>query len=173
MDNVFYDRFKDEKGFKERNRDLTNNKQQNNNRQNNNQQGNSDACSNVCSKVKGKKLSEVLLPKDVFLPGGYADEIAMQTRSKIDTTQLRKFFDMIKNVESIEGFENKRNSLFMVVPQVAYSVGRGICPKELYRVIAACVTEESLKDEEDIQVFIDFIESIVAYKKFRETEGRK
>lgn len=138
-----------------------------NNRYNNYQQ--ESASRELCNIIKGKPLSSVLTAEKIFLPqSGYAFKIAQEIHGDIDTTQLRKIFDMIKKVESIEDFDTKRNNLYMVVPQVAYSCGRKICPEKFYNIIAACITKETLKDDNDVKTFIDLIESIVAYKKFNQ-----
>ena len=110
-------------------------------------------------------LSNILTPELVFLPTGYSNKIATEKHSKITATQLRKFYDMLKTAEMEEKFENKRNAIYRILPQMAYAAGRNNLDRNFYKLMCACINQEKLNNDNDIKVLIDFYESIIAYSK--------
>ncbi len=119
----------------------------------------------------GGKLAHILTIEKINLPDGYAYKIASEYMGKgqgekLNTNQLRKYFQQIQSVVDLNSFNEKRNELFKVLPNIAYAAGRGVCPGQFYRLMEACISKNTLVDDEDIQAFVDFLTAIVAYYKF-------
>lgn len=146
-----------------------------NNRSSNNQRNNEQRkfdnhseVSKICDEIRnGGTLSNILTPDKIFLPNGYANKIAMDKdiKDNLNTSQLRKIFDMIITAKDME-FDKAKDSLYRVLPHVAYATGRKVCPKSFYKVLETCISPSKLKSKEDVESFVDFIESIVAYAKY-------
>lgn len=128
----------------------------------------------IIKKIEGMKtLSLGLTPELVNLPEGLADSAAyclQKEGTKLNTNQLRKFFSMVKEVEGYykKDFKRALNSLYLVIPLIAYSVGRKNCPKIFYELMTKCITPIKIKEPNDIESLIDFLEAIVAYSKLYE-----
>lgn len=118
------------------------------------------------------KLELVLTSAEVNLPDGLADRVAKNLRKsrRLNTSQLYKYFAMVKEVESYydTDFNKALEHLYSVVPLVAYSAGRNICPRSFYNLLKACINPNKIKDKNDIKALISFLEAIVAYYKFYE-----
>lgn len=109
----------------------------------------------------------------LFLEDGVAYNTA-KLLQKMPTHQLRKILNQVKLcVQEIENrednFENIRNKLLMLLPLSAYNKGRN--PKaneyyELYKFLVKHLNLESLKTNEDIEVFDQLFTSVIAYHKF-------
>ncbi|HPT89239.1 MAG TPA: type III-A CRISPR-associated protein Csm2 [Bacilli bacterium] len=127
---------------------------------------------NIINVIKdAKNLSKVLTVKAISLPGAYAHTVAKNLRNT-KNNQIRKFFEIVKKAETEavnDNLINAKNILFSLVPQVAYSVGRELCDKKLYELIASCIKDEKLQNKEDVEMFAKFFEAIVAYGKFENT----
>ena len=146
------------------------------NRNGNNNQDDNDKFKKVDEIIKdikkGGKLSGTLKIKDLNLPNqaayiiGEAFSKGDTDKDKLNTNQLRKYFDQIKAAELIDNFKEAKDNLFKILPHVAYAAGRNVCPRKFYYLLEACISDESLKDKKDIETLVNFMSSIVAYSKF-------
>lgn len=134
-----------------------------------------DCVTILINEIKGKPLKETLTCERINLSSGEAYKIGEFFSGKkkgspepLNTNQLRKYFEQITNAVRLDDFTEKRNALFKVLPQIAYAVGRKVCPKKFYDLIDACISKSTLTDNEDINTFVDFLTAIVAYSKFFE-----
>lgn len=117
------------------------------------------------------KLCSILTVEEINLPDKMAYLVAYdlgndRSQSKLNTNQLRKVFEQIKDCEKYSKLEEAKNSLYKVLPLLAYAVGRDNCPSEFFRLLEACIKPEKLIDSDDIKALIDFLTSIVAYTKY-------
>jgi CRISPR type III-A-associated protein Csm2 len=131
----------------------------------------------ICSKIKqAPNLKSVFTVNAIALPEtGLAYRVANEMRSSINPTQFRKFYDLVKSAKDIskESFEKGREKLYSLVPQVAYSVGRNLCDKNLFKLIKEAIVPAKIQDKKDIEAFADFFEAMVAYRKFIDKEGKR
>lgn len=138
-----------------------------------------DEIKSIIDKINSfSKLELVLTSAEVNLPDGLADRVAKNLRKsrRLNTSQLYKYFAMVKEVESYydTDFNKALEHLYSVVPLVAYSAGRNICPRSFYYLLKACINPNKIKDKNDIKALISFLEATVAYFKFWEfKEGGK
>lgn len=113
-------------------------------------------------------LSQILTPEDLYLPDGMAYKIAIAIQD-LNISQLRKIFDLIDRSASLsrEGkFEQSQETLFMVVPMVAYAAGRQLIkPMDFNDFIQLVITPQRIKGHEDIQALYKLMQTIIAYKK--------
>lgn len=88
-------------------------------------------------------------------------------RSKLTTSQIRKFFGEIKR-QQLVGFNE--TDFIMLKPKLAYAVGRtsGQNPKikDFYIVISDAI--DKVKTPKEFENFIKIFEAIVAYHKANE-----
>jgi len=119
-----------------------------------------------------KSLSE-LKSEDYALEGGIAETIARQ-KGDMKFTQLRKFFGHIKKLESTE-IKGKKGSdkidptkLFLLMPELAYGVGRGVISEEFYDVMKICLSGQKIKTVGDFKQFIQLLTAVIAYNKMFE-----
>jgi CRISPR-associated protein Csm2 len=128
--------------------------------------------------LNSSSLSQVLKPKE-FAPfeTGWAYKIVKQLKCQHEeerkkypefkTTQLRKIFTEIKEIAQKEDKER----LFLLYPKLAYSKGRKLIPENFYKLIIACLDKlKTSSNSEDFKAFEKFIEAIVAYNKYFESE---
>ncbi|QEF94774.1 type III-A CRISPR-associated protein Csm2 [Methanothermobacter sp. KEPCO-1] len=116
-----------------------------------------------------EKLSDLEVKKYADT-GGYADIIA-QANKNLKTTQLRKFFGAIRNMEkNASSWENIEADFYLLKPQLANARGRDLIPKGFYDIMMSIMDKVDRGDDkeklENFRVFVSFLESIVAYHKF-------
>jgi len=116
-------------------------------------------------------LSQILSDERVLKPNGLANQIARQLEGKLKATQLRKVFDKIKEIENaLSKKEEYKTKILELYPKLAYSTGRGLIPKNFYRLLTLLL-EKAEKDTEDAKRVIKLITAILAYSKLYK-EGR-
>jgi len=116
-------------------------------------------------------LSQILSDERVLRPNGLANQIARQLEGKLKATQLRKVFDKIKEIENaLSKKEEYKTKILELYPKLAYSTGRGLIPKNFYRLLTLLL-EKAEKDTEDAERVIKLITAILAYSKLYK-EGR-
>jgi CRISPR type III-A-associated protein Csm2 len=123
---------------------------------------------NLELKNSPKPIHQLFSKEDLFLPGGKAHKIAEALRD-LNINQLRKVFDYFNRAEELakdNKIDQALETLFMVVPMVAYANGRKLInPREFNDFIQIVITPQRLKNKEDILTIHKFMQSILAYKK--------
>lgn len=146
-----------------------NNNYKNNSFKNNNkEQSKYPMTEALTEKIKhASGLCSILTVEEVNLPSKSAYNVALEVKKTLNTNQLRKIFEQIKNCEKfLPDVVETRKELYKVLPLMAYAVGRDNCPKEFFNLLKECICEQRLKQEEDIKRLVEFLTSIVAYTKF-------
>ena len=111
----------------------------------------------------GRAAVEVLIEKlDSF--GRYLAKTA-----NLKTTQIRKFFSSVKKIQSElrSGREstNPRQKILRLKPALAYATARQ--KKQLQEFTEVMyLAMDMVKEPEDFEYFVEFLEAIVAYHKF-------
>lgn len=114
---------------------------------------------------KGGRLSQILTDEEMLKPNGLADRIAKELEGNLRSTQLRKVFDKIKEIEeAIDRRDDYKVKILELYPKLAYSTGRNLMPKEFFNLLTSLL-EKAEKDREDAKVVIRLITAIVAYSK--------
>jgi CRISPR type III-A-associated protein Csm2 len=94
-------------------------------------------------------------------------------------TQIRKFFSQIKRIETTELREKKDTDpidptkLYMLMPELAYGVGREVIDKEFYEVMKICLAGNKIQKVADFKRFVELLTAVIAYKKFETKKGGK
>lgn len=124
-----------------------------------------------------KELS-ALKPEDYALEeGGIANTIAKSGDMKF--TQIRKFFSQIKRIETTELRKKKDTDpidptkLYMLMPELAYGVGRKVIDKEFYEVMKICLGGNKIQKVADFKRFVELLTAVIAYRKFETEKGGK
>lgn len=131
----------------------------------------------VIKKIQGLKSMSELDPKDFADRDGMAWKVASEIRNNLKTSQLRKFFEPLVAIET-DLKKNKtwdpelENRVYLVLPTLAYAVGRKLAPEDFYNLIDACIKKintQGAKPEDkakNFERFMEFLRSIVAYNKY-------
>lgn len=92
-----------------------------------------------------------------------------RTKNKVNTNQLRNFYDLIINSKD-SAYPEKKKNLFRLKILLEYSLGRELIDSSFNKTIQALIkTLEEENDEQKFMVkfenFCDFMEAFVAYNK--------
>ncbi len=89
------------------------------------------------------------------------------------TTQLRRFFGAVKEIESNlngKNWEDVEADFYLLKPKLAYAKGRKLIPAEFHEVVKTSMNKVDVGNNQDkianYKMFVRFLESIVAYHKF-------
>ncbi len=118
------------------------------------------------SNFSNLKLEEWLEPE------GICFKIAKD--AKIERTQLRKYFDEIKNIKILlRGLdeENKipqkaKIKLTALIPKFAYAKGRDLIKQDVYEFFSFCLKKVKDGKKKDFNSFEQILEAILAYHTF-------
>ncbi len=111
--------------------------------------------------------------EEIAKSDGIAEKLGKQ-RDALKVTQLRKFFDQIKKIEtdiSDKGWsDGVSRDFFMLRPQLAYAKGRDLISGEFYELMSFCIerVNDSKNKPEAYRRFSSLVEATVAYRKYYE-----
>lgn len=92
-------------------------------------------------------------------------------KTALSTSQLRKFFGLMKRIQA--DFENQKSEIILLNPKLAYAVGRDWDSKNqenktkikpFYDLLNPLISDIK-EDKKKFKNFIDVLEAIVAYHK--------
>ena len=118
-----------------------------------------------------------LKPDDFAEEGGYAEtfvkELHHDKTKDLKPTQLRRFFHEIKGIrrQIKHGEDYNRTEIALVMPTLAYAVGRRLIPDDFYQLMKVCFGKQRCENQADFERAADFLEAIMAYHKYY--EGKK
>jgi CRISPR-associated protein Csm2 len=131
---------------------------------------------NDVKKIKNE-INQLAMFKDLdvkkfTIENGYADILAKTV--KIKTTQLRRFFNEIKQIEKrLSGgasWSDIETDFYLLRPRLAYAKGRELISKDFYELVKTALIKVDVgKDhdkKENFEKFVKFLEAMVAYHKF-------
>jgi len=128
-----------------------------------------DKIKDVIGKISQIDMLKNLSARDYADEGGYADIVAKNS-SSLNTTQLRKFFGAIRDLEKKKDWKAIETEFYLLKPKIAYAVGRDLIKKPFYNFMIACMGKvDSGTEEEKVENFkgmVNFLEAVVAYHKF-------
>lgn len=117
-----------------------------------------------------------LEPKVFADEDGYADVISHRLareksiKPKLETSQLRKFFGAIRDIEREKEWNKMETQFYLLKPKLANSRGRNIIPEEFYQLMKVSMSKVDKGTEKDkiknFKRLVEFMESIVAYYKY-------
>lgn len=126
-------------------------------------------------------LSGLLKPEDFAGEGMVADQMARKFKSDLNPTQMRKVFHAFKQIErklktrndDEDIDESLRAEITLLVPNLAYAVGRKLLPKEFYNVLKSSLHASKLQKVRDFRRLNQLLTAILAYQKYySETEKK-
>jgi len=128
-----------------------------------------DKINDVIGKISEIDMLKNLSARDFADEGGYADIVAKNS-SSLNTTQLRKFFGAIRDLEKKKDWKAIETEFYLLKPKIAYAVGRDLIKKPFYNFMMVCMGKvDSGTEEEKVENFkamVNFLEAVVAYHKF-------
>lgn len=130
----------------------------------------------IVDKINQLEMFKDLEPKVFADEDGYADVISYKLandrriRPKLKTSQLRKFFGAIRDIEREDDWKKMETQFYLLKPKLANSRGRELIPEEFYQVMKVCMSKVDKGNDEDkvenFKCMVDFLEAIVAYYKY-------
>jgi CRISPR-associated protein Csm2 len=129
---------------------------------------------NILKEIGELKTLKEMDVKKMANEEGYADKLALRLRGRMKTTQLRRFFGAIKDIEKDlndkKRWEDIEVNFYLLKPKLAYAKGRKLIPEEFHEVVKLSMNKidigETNEKIENYKRFVQFLESIVAYHKF-------
>jgi CRISPR-associated protein Csm2 len=125
-------------------------------------------------------LGDGLRVADFAKEGGYADKIAKGLKKELNPTQLRKFFDAVREIENkleMGKWDDASDKFYLLQPQLAYAVGREVVPPKFYELMKASLSKIDRGTDEEkkrsFKRFRQFLEAIVAYQKYYQKVGAR
>jgi CRISPR-associated protein Csm2 len=122
---------------------------------------------------KLKSLSRMadLNPTDFAEEGGYADTLAREFGRDLKSTQLRKVFGALKQVDiqvKRDPLDKPlaRSEINRLIPELAYAFGRNLVPKGFYDLMKMCLSQTKLQTVGDFRRLMEFLTALLAYHKF-------
>jgi CRISPR type III-A-associated protein Csm2 len=132
----------------------------------------------ILARIEQVQSFREITPEEYATIGGFAEQIVLKDmKREMKTTQLRKFFTKIKNLESkLKGQKKEeqlsnefKNEVYMILPELAYSKARGLIYQGFYEIITTVIRSKDNKSKlntvDDFRNFSKFMTAIVAYKK--------
>lgn len=130
---------------------------------------NSEEIKEVINKISQIDMMKNISAKDFADENGYADIVAKNS-SRLNTTQLRKFFGAIRSIEKESDWNNMETEFYLLKPKLANSVGRKLIPKTFYNFMMVCMRKVDIGSDadkvENFKAMVNFLEAVVAYHKF-------
>jgi CRISPR-associated protein Csm2 len=123
----------------------------------------------VLTEVKGLKAMAELPAERYAEENGLADSFVQGLKGDLKPTQLRRVFHQIKDLRRQIKHEAKfdRTKVTLVMPTLAYAVGRKLIPGDFYELMKLCFGQERCRTQTDFETAADFLEAIMAYHKYR------
>jgi len=123
---------------------------------------------NTLEAWRHKKISEISdyeLAK-FMSPEGIAEAIACSLDFK--TTQLRRSFQQLRFLQyDAKQDELKLYKVKKVIALLAYSAGRDLIDEDFFKFSKSLL--EKVKDKDDLDIVVELLEAIVAYRKYYES----
>lgn len=91
------------------------------------------------------------------------------SKAAMTTTQIRNFFGEVKRIQASGGYEGKSSDFLLIRPKLAYAEARVLAKQgntkvsDFRKVIE--LAHKCVKNNEQFQNFVDFMEAILAYHK--------
>lgn len=128
----------------------------------------------IKERLRGLQTLEDLKREDFAEEDGWAFALARKFRDKLKPTQLYKVFSRIKSearrVRGKAAEEFNRERILTLLPILAYSVGRGVLPKDFYDILKICLSK--VRTNGDFIRFTEFMEATLAYHKYISEVGK-
>lgn len=109
-------------------------------------------------------------PADFAEEGGDADTLAREFGEELKSTQLRKVFGALKQVDIRVKSDPPdkplpRSEINRLIPELAYAYGRGLVPQRFYKLMKLCLSHTKTKTVEDFRRLMEFLTALLAYHK--------
>ncbi len=119
-------------------------------------------------------LTKLLKPEEFALEGQVAADIAQRYKDELKPNQARRIFYTFKEIDrntrhaSAEDdlSDDDRMRLTLLMPELAYAVGRDLIPREFYEVLRLCLQRDKLQTVGDLRRLVQFLSAVLAYQKF-------
>ncbi len=127
----------------------------------------------ILSDIEKLKMLKELDIKSFADEGGHADKLALRLKGRMKTTQLRRFFGAIKDIEKNlkeKNWDEVEVDFYLLKPKLAYAKGRKLISDEFYQIVRTSMNKinegENKEKKENYTRFVQLLEAVVAYYKF-------
>ncbi len=124
----------------------------------------------ILGKLKGLKRMTNLEPAEFAEEGGYADTLAREFGKELKSSQLRKVFGALKQVDIRAKSEPadkplERSEINRLIPELAYAFGRDLVPEGFYDLMKMCLSQTKMQTVGDFRRMMEFLTAVLAYHK--------
>ena len=129
----------------------------------------------VQNKINGLKSLKYYEIEDFVKFDGDADKLTAELKSDdIKTSQLRKFFAAVKEIEMYvkekgDWDEKAKMDFYLLMPKLAYAKGRKVISEDFFNLMKISMEKVGSGDKkdtlDDFLRFVQFLEAIVAFFK--------
>jgi len=128
------------------------------------------AVEEILGKFKGLPRMADLNPADFAEEQGYADTLAREFGRELKSSQLRKVFGALKQVDirfKSEPLDSPmpRGEINRLIPELAYAFGRELVPKGFYELMKMCLSQAKMQTVGDFRRLMEFLTALLAYHK--------
>jgi CRISPR-associated protein Csm2 len=125
----------------------------------------------ILGKLKSLGRMADLNPTDFAEEGGYADTLAQEFGRDLKSSQLRKVFGALKQVDiqvKRDPLDKPlaRSEINRLIPELAYAFGRKLVPKGFYDLMKMCLSQTKMQTVGDFRRLMEFLTALLAYHKF-------
>lgn len=117
-----------------------------------------------------------LAPERFAEEGGLAEGlVAGLGEGDLKATQLRKVFHQVKDLQREfrqPGAAFDRAKVALIMPTLAYAVGRKLIPSDFYDVMKLCFGSAKCRTRDDFDRAASFLEAVMAYHKYHEIKRK-
>ena len=108
------------------------------------------------------------LPPEQFAEDEGLAESFIYHNHDLKPNQLRRVFHHVKDLqrELAQGGTFDRSQVAMIMPLLAYGVGRGLIPENFYKLMKLCFGSAKCRTQADFDTAANFLEAIMAYHKY-------
>jgi CRISPR-associated protein Csm2 len=129
----------------------------------------------VIAEVTRLRAMSELKPESYAEEDGLADSFIQGMAGDLKAAQLRKVFHQIKDMRRKfkHDMPYDRTQVALVMPTLAYAVGRKLIPDDFYQLMKICFGQQRCRTQQDFESAADFLEAIMAYHKYRDGMKKK
>ncbi len=124
----------------------------------------------VLGKIRSLPRMADLNPADFAEERGYADTLAREFGRDLKSSQLRKVFGALKQVDirvKSEPLDKTlaRSEINRLIPELAYAFGRELVPKGFYELMKMSLSQTKMQTVGDFRRLMEFLTALLAYHK--------
>ena len=130
-----------------------------------------DILNEITNQPDGTLCKRVLPEKVIWY--GHRIGALLAKKEKLKYSQLRRFVDALKEIDTVQDFDEKKTQLTLFQIQLIHGLSRQKNLEPFVTVIKGIIEDEKLiKEQADIERFMALVDSITAYFEILEEKSK-